>query len=182
MWQADLPLETDILPSSTVGNSWCLQLTFAELPKIEAVDCMSKRLENMADSAEFGGLKRTGLGGSRKPSAHIRAEKLRENGSCLRCFVMKENCDMKNPCGSCIATVSRTCLLWKLPCSRGWLEHSKAVSVPSWSWECHRTEIMNSKLNNKMSVDTLRKHMEMVYGIVAPYDPSISLNLVMNLD
>jgi hypothetical protein len=185
VWQSDLLLETNFAPSSAVGNGRCLQLMFAELPKIEAANRMSRRLEDMADSAEFRGLKRSKLGGSRKPSgarAHMRAEKLSENGSCFRCFVMKERCDMKTPCGSCVAAVSRPRLLWKLPCSRGWLEHSNAVSVPSWSWACHRTEIMNSKLNNKMSVDTLRRHMEMVYGIVAPYDPSMSLNLVMDLD
>lgn len=177
--QSDLPMETDFTPFRSVGNGRRLELTIPELPKIEAVDCMSQRL------AEFEGLKRSRLGGSRKPSgagAHMGPEKLSRNGVCLRCFVMKKRCDMNNPCGSCVAVVSRMHLLWKLPCRRGWLKHSKAVPVPSWSWACHRTEIMNSKVNNKMSVDTLRRHMEMVYGIVAPYEPFIFLKLAIDLD
>jgi hypothetical protein len=127
----------------------------------------------MVDLAESPNMERSRPGRSQRLSgarAPKKAEKLRENRACFRCFVMGERCDMNNPCGSCITAKGRT-WSWKIPCRRNWLEHSKVVSVPSWSWAYHRTEIMNSKLNDKMSVDTLRRHMEMVYGIVAPYDP-----------
>ena len=188
VWKLHQSLREDLACPDTSRNGLSIQLTFAELSAIESLGEISGKFQDDSNTVKFKATKTSRSGGSWKPSAiafetdrRKIIESFRGNGSCIRCFVMRKTCDTNNPCHTCIASKGKS-ESWMLPCRRCWLGRSKAVSVPSWSWELHRIEIMNSKANNTMSIDTLRRHMEIVYGIVASYALNTSSNFGRNLN
>ncbi|KIW98788.1 uncharacterized protein Z519_00451 [Cladophialophora bantiana CBS 173.52] len=94
-------------------NQYVNMGTSSPVPTVQA-DCRS------LSSRERGGGGGGGRTGPLNPTQRQQASDVRRRGACLRCAVMREKCDLGNPCNNCLTKERRKCPKYCIPNRSDW--------------------------------------------------------------